>query len=64
MSVIFDGYKECYNNGVVACLKRNYESFKNKSLDDIANWLKPVLKYKWEEECLEDFPYKYGIIII
>lgn len=64
MSVIFDGYKECYNNGVVACLKRNYESFKNKSLDDIANWLKPVLKYKWEEECLEDFPYKYGTVII
>lgn len=59
------GYKDSYCIDVVKCLKRNYDWMHNMSDSDVADWMTPIISYKWSHEFdIEQYPYKYGMVLI
>ena len=55
-------YEAGHREGVVACLRRNYEWMGNASFEKVDRWLDPILTYEWAEPA--DTVYPYGGVLL
>ncbi len=65
MSVEFVSYEDKYLEGIVECLRRNFDWMADRDGDYLKKWISPILYYTWkEDECLKNLPYLQGLVIL
>lgn len=58
-------YKDIFKDGIIDCLKRNYDNMKDLDNSTIASWAEPMFSYDWQNHISEEeFPYKYGMVFL
>lgn len=57
-----EAFKDTHMSGIIDCLKRNYESFKDYSDKQLEEWIKPLISYNWIDDI--EVPYKYGMVLM
>ena len=51
-------------NGVISCLKRNYEWMQEKTDREIEEWLLPLRSHVWKDCEIPDDKYPYGKVLV
>lgn len=65
MGIRIEGYCPEHRAGIIACLQRNYDWMGKTDSKDVEHWLQPTISYQWMEDVSsEQYPYKYGIVLL
>jgi len=61
-NIQFVKYENKYKNGVLQCLKRNYPWMAQLTDEDLYDWIKPILEYRWLD--MPQTSHPHGILML